>query len=168
MPGGLKQLVSLSYFNGANGIRVNRPTANDAVGPTALFTIAGGLVLVTNLIGIVTTVRTGGAGATQVFSHSTGPTVLCLATITGLATVGTTITVTGDPADALVIGVGTAVANTFPPIQGGMKGSGAGGISQFGLICGVGTITTTISIATTGATRYILTYIPLDDSASVT
>jgi hypothetical protein len=167
MPGGLKQLIAQTYFNGAQGLRVNRPATNDAVGPTAIFTIAGGLVLVTNLVGIVTTVRTGGAGVTQLFSHSTGPTALCTVGITGLAAVGTIMTITGDPGEPLVFAVGTTVANTFPPIQGGMKGSAAG-INQFGMIMGVGTITTTISIATTGATRYILTYIPLDDGASVT
>lgn len=167
MSGGLKQLVEATYLQAGLGIRVNRPAANDAVGPTNLFTIAGGLVLVTGLTGVVTVVRTGGAGATQLFSHSTGATALCLATITGLATVGTTMVITGDPADAMVIGVGTGVANTFPPIQGGMKGSGAGGIQQFGLVCGVGTITTTISIVTTGATRYRLSYIPIDEGATV-
>ena len=163
----LKALIQAIYRQGGTGIKVNRAAANDAVGPTAIFTITGGLVLVTGLTGTVTVVRTGGAGVTQLFSHSTGPTALCVAGITGLATVGTTITITGDQADPLIIGVGTGVANTFPPIQGGMKGSGAGGVSQFGLICGVGTITTTISIATTGATRYCLTYIPLDDGAAV-
>jgi hypothetical protein len=162
----LSSLIKRSYLNAGLGIIVPRVTAADAVGPTALFTIAGGLVLITSLVGVVTVVRTGGAAVTQLFSHSTGATALCTATITGLATVGTTITVTGDPGEPLVIGVGTGVANTFPPIQGGMKGSGAG-INQFGLICGVGTITTTISIATTGSTRYILSYIPIDDTAIV-
>lgn len=163
----LKGIIESTYKNAGTGIRVNRATAADAVGPTNLFTITGGLVLVTGLVGVVTTLRAGGAGATQVFSHSTGPTVLCAATITGLATVGTTITITGDPADFAIIGVGTAVANTFPPIQGGMKGSGLGAIQQFGPICGVGTITTTLSLSTAGATRYIITYIPLDDAALV-
>jgi hypothetical protein len=159
--------IKASYLNAGLGIHVERVLAADAVGPTNIFTIAGGLVLITGLYGVVTTLRAGGAGVTTVFSHSTGPTTLCLATITGLAAVGTTLALTGDPADALIIGVGTGVANTFPPIQGGMKGSGAGGISQFGLVCGVGTITTTISVVTAGATRYALTYIPIDSQATV-
>jgi hypothetical protein len=163
----LSSQIKAAYLNAGLGIRVERPIANDAVGPTAIFTIAGGLVQVTGLYGVVTTLRAGGAGVTQVFSHSTGPTVLCVATITGLATVGTIITLTGDPADALIIGVGTGVLNTAPPVQGGMKGSGAGGISQFGLVMGVGTITTTISVVTAGATRYVLTYIPIDSAAYV-
>lgn len=162
---GLKNLQEVIYLNGGTGIRVNRAAANDAVGPTNIFTVAGGLVLLTGLMGVVTTVRTGGAGATQLFTHTA--TALCIAAITGLATVGTVITITGDPADAAIIGVGTGVANTVAPLQGGLKGSGAGGVNQFGLIIGVGSITTTISLVTTGATRYILTYIPLDDGASV-
>lgn len=163
----LRGIAEKTYMNGGTGIRVNRAAAVDAVGPTVIFTITGGIVLITGLIGVVTTLRAGGAGVTTVFSHSTGPTNLCLATITGLAAVGTTFTITGDPADALVIGVGTGVANTFPPIQGGMNGSAAGGIQQFGLLFGVGTITTTISVVTAGATRYILTYIAQDDGAAV-
>lgn len=163
----LRAIAAKTYMQAWPGIRVNRAAALDAVGPTAIFTITGGLVLVTGLVGIVTVLRAGGAGVTTVFSHSTGPTNLCVATITGLATVGTTFTITGDPADPLIIGVGTAVANTFPPIQGGMMGSGLGGIQQSGVIMGVGTITTTISIVTAGQTRYMLTYIPLDDAAAV-
>jgi hypothetical protein len=164
---GPKAVIERVYQQGGTGIRVNRAPAADAVGPTAIFTITGGLVLVTNLLGVVTVARTGGAAVTTVFSHSTGPTNLCLPTITGLATVGTTFTLTGAFGDALVIGVGTTVANTFPPIQGGMMGSGLGGIQEFGVIMGVGTITTTISVVTAGSTRYIITYIPLDDAAAV-
>jgi hypothetical protein len=163
---GLASLIKRAYINGAQGIKVTRAAANDAVGPTTLFTVAGGYILLTGLYGFVTTVRTGGAGATQLFTHTA--TALCVAGITGLATVGTAITITGDPADPLVIGVGTGVANTVAPLQGGNKGSGAGGQNMFGLILGVGVLTTTISIVTTGATRYVLTYIPIDDVALVT
>lgn len=154
-----------TYLQAGLGIRVNRAAAADLVGPTAIFTIAGGLVLVTSLVAVVTVLRAG-ALATTLFSHSTGATALCLATATIASPVGTTITLTGDPAEALVIGVGTGVANTFPPIQGGMKGSPAG-INMFGVIMGVGTITTTISVVTAGSTRYRLTYIPIDEGATV-
>ena len=163
---GLRALVEATYNNAGTGIRVNRVAAPDAVGPTNLFTIQGGLVQVTGLIGIVTVLRAG-AAATTVFSHSTGPTLLCVATPTVASPVGTVFSITGDPFDGLIVGIGTTVLNTFPPIQGGMKGSGLGGVQQFGLYCGVGTITTTISFSTAGSTRYILTYIPLDDGATV-
>jgi len=165
MSGGLKQLVEATYLQAGLGIRVNRAPAADAVGPTNIFTIAGGLVLVTSLVAVVTTLRAG-ALATTLFSHSTGPTALCLATNTIASPVGTTITLSGDFGEQLIVGVGTGVANTFPPIQGGMKGSGAGE-QMFGVIMGVGTITTTISVVTAGATRYRLSYIPIDEGATV-
>jgi hypothetical protein len=162
---GLASRIKASYFDAGLGIRVPRVIAADAVGPTNLFTVAGGYIILTGLYGIVTAARTGGAGATQVFTHTA--TNLCIAGITGLATVGTVVTITGDPADALIIGVGTGVANTVAPLQGGIKGSGVGGMNMFGLILGVGSITTTISIVTTGATRYVISYIPIDDTARV-
>jgi hypothetical protein len=162
---GLKTLANRTYLQAGTGIRVNRVTANDAVGPTTLFTVTGGPVLLTGLYGVVTTVRTGGAGATQVFTHTAVN--LCIATITGLATVGTIISITGDPGDPLIIGVGTGVANTFAPIQGGLNGSATTGVQMFGIVLGVGVLTTTISIATTGATKYIATYIPLDDASAL-
>lgn len=161
----LASLVKRSYLNAGLGIRINRVAAVDAVGPTNLFTVAGGLVLLTGLYGVVTVVRTGGAGVTQLFTHTAVN--LCVATITGLATVGTTFTITGDPADPMVIGVGTGVANTKAPLQSGVKGSGLGGMNMFGVVLGLGNLTTTISVATTGATRYVLSYIPLDDAAIV-
>lgn len=161
----LTQETKELILNAGLGRRVYRASAADAVGPTNLFTIANGLILMTGLYGIVTVVRTGGAGATQVFTHTA--TNLCAATITGLATVGTVVTITGDPADNLIIGVGTGVANTVAPLQGGLKGSGAGGINQFGIVLGIGSVTTTISIATTGETRYVMSYIPIDATAYV-
>jgi len=158
-------MVKRSYLNAGLGIRINRVAAADAVGPTNLFTVAGGLILLTGLYGVVTVVRTGGAGVTQLFTHTAVN--LCTATITGLATVGTVITITGDPADPAVIGVGTGVANTVAPLQGGLKGSVLGGMQMFGVVLGLGSITTTISVATTGTTRYVASYIPLDDAAIV-
>jgi hypothetical protein len=77
------------------------------------------------------------------------------------------ITITGDPADGAIIGIGTGVANTVAPLQGGLQGSGAGGMNMFGVVLGVGNLTTTISVATTGATRYVLSYIPIDPLAFV-
>jgi len=162
---GLPQIVQAAYNQAGLGIRVNRAAAADAVGPTNIFTVAGGPVLVTSLIGVVTVARTGGAGVTQVFTHTAVN--LCVATITGLATVGTVVALTGDPADPLAIGVGTAVANTFAPVQGSMKGSATSGIQQFGVLIGLGSITTTITVVTAGSTRYILTYIPMDDASIV-
>jgi hypothetical protein len=160
----LTQQIKGTYFNAGTGIRLNRAAAADAVGPTNLFTISGGLILLTGLYGVVTILRAG-ALATQVFTHTA--TALCVATPMISATVGTVITITGDVADLAIIGIGTGVANTVAPLQGGLKGSALGGTQMFGMILGVGSITTTISVVTAGATRYILTYIPLDNTSSV-
>jgi hypothetical protein len=161
----LSESVKSCYLNGGLGIKVRREAAADAVGPTTIFTVNGGYVLLTGLYGVVTTARTGGGAVTQVFTHTA--TNLCAATITGLATIGTVITLTGTFADNLLIGVGTGVANTTAPVQGGLKGSAAGGEQMYGVILGVGNLTTTISVVTAGATRYVLTYIPIDDVAHV-
>ena len=153
------------------GLRVNRGAAVDiAPGPTNIFTIAGGRIILTGLYGIVTIIRSGGAPATMALAFSVGPTALhapALA-ITGNATVGTIFDITGDPADALIVGVGTGVAETSPPIQAGMHGSATAGIQQPGLVLGAGSITVAHSaVGATGTTRYVLTYIPLDAAVTV-
>ena len=156
--------------NGGKGLKVARAAAADIVAATTIFTITNGFVLVTGLIGVVTVIRSGGGGSTMALTFSVGATALhtpALA-ITGNATVGTVFTLTGDPGDALVVGVGTGVLNTAPPIQGGMQGSALAGIQQFGLILGVGLIQVAHSaIGATGSTRYTLSYIPLDAGAVV-
>jgi len=155
---------------GLLGLRVDRAAAADIVVATNIFTIAGGHILLTGLWGAVTIIRSGGAGATMSVAWSVGPTALHTpaAAVTGNATVGTVFTCTGDAADPLIIGVGTGVANTAPPIQGGLAGSGAFGVQQFGVTLGAGSITVAHSaIGATGTTRYWLTYIPLNDGVTV-
>ncbi len=130
-------------------------------GSTAtLFTVAGGLVAVTSLIGRVTTVMSGTTGA---IALGTAPTV-GTANTAGIATAG-------------VIGgaeVGTLVS---PVSSSGLAGALAvGGSKQAGaavwlttpfIVC-TGTITITTSIATmTGALSWYLTYVPVDNGASV-
>jgi hypothetical protein len=97
------------------------------------------------------------------FRHSIGPTVLCAATaITGDA-VNTLYTITGNPLDPLVIGAAGA------PIQGGLMGSPTvAAIQQWGMLMFTGNIQVTMTAAGgTGATRYVLTYIPVDFGATV-
>jgi hypothetical protein len=152
-----------TYQQGGLGIRVNRVAAADPQAAwQTIFTVTGGLVLVTGLVGVRTVIQAGGASNMQ-FRHSVGTTVLCVAAaITGNA-VSTIYTVTGNPLDALVIGAAGV------PIQGGMMGSQAGAsIQQFGIIVMAGNIQVTMTAAAgTGSTKYILTYIPLEDASSV-
>jgi len=167
---GLATEIKAILQNAGTGLKVYRPAVPDVVAATTKFTITGGFVLVTGLVGVVTVIRSGGAGATMALTFSVGPTALTTPAlaVTGNATVGTIFTITGDPGDALVVGVGTGVLNTAPPIQGGMQGSALAGIQQFGMIMGVGLIQVAHSaIGATGSTRYILTYIPLDMGAVV-
>ncbi|MDD5539119.1 MAG: hypothetical protein PHG61_00300 [Candidatus Marinimicrobia bacterium] len=147
-------------------MNVARATAADAVGPTNIFTIAGGYVQVTALFGVVTILRAG-ALATTIFNHSVGPTPLCVATPTIASPVGTIIALTGNVLDPAVISV--PVAGVSNPVQGTMMGSQNPGnpTQQIGMIMGTGTITVTISVVTAGATRYFLSYVPLDIGASV-
>jgi len=167
---GMRTEIQSILQNAGTGLKVHRAAAPDIVAATTIFTITGGFVLVTGLVGVVTVIRSGGGAATQALTFSVGPTALhtpALA-VTGNATVGTVFTITGDPGDALVVGVGTGVLNTAPPIQGGMKGSALAGIQQFGMIMGVGLIQVAHSaIGATGSTRYMLSYIPLDMGAVV-
>lgn len=92
------------------GIMVERPAAAlaiDASPGEPFFTIAGGVVLLTGLIGIIT-VAPGGA---QTLSFELDPdvgaganTVLCTPTDIVAATLTDIITISGDPGDALING----------------------------------------------------------------
>jgi hypothetical protein len=154
------------FLNGNLGIKINRPSAADAAGWVSIFTINGGLIQITGLYAIVTVLHAGAACQVQ-FRHSAGPTVLNVATAAVATPVGTVVTVTGDPADNAIIGLGTGVLNTFVPLQGGMKGSPTTGIQEMGLVCGVGTIDVDWTVSTAGSTRYVLTYIPIDNQSHV-
>ena len=156
----------LSYSQAGLGIRRNRAAAADAVGPTTIFTITGGLVIGTSLVAVFTALPAG-ALATTLYTHSVGPTNLNVATPTVAAPAGTIISVTGNPLDTLI--VSGVVAGVGTPVQGSMMGSQNPGnpYQQFGMIMAQGTIRVTISVVTAGSTRYIITYIPLDDAAII-
>jgi hypothetical protein len=161
----LTQEIHAMYLNGNLGIKVPRIAALDVAGWVPIYTIAGGFVQVTGLYAVVTVLHAGALCQVQ-FRHSVGGTVLNVLTNAVASPVGTLVTITGDPADPAIIGVGTGVLDTAPHIQGGMKGSG-GGVQQMGRVMGAGTIDVDWTVVTAGQTRYILTYIPLDPNAYV-
>ena len=163
---GQATFVRESHLNGNLGLMVKRVAALDIAASTPIFQILGGYVQVTGLYGFVTVLHAGGANTIQ-FRHSVGPTVISTATPAVASPVGTIYSCLGDPASPVAIGVGTGVLLTAPPVQGGMKGAGASGIQQMGLVCGIGTIDVTFSVVTAGSTRYVLTYIPIDELARV-
>jgi hypothetical protein len=155
-------LIQRIYLQGGLGVRIDRlPAADPQAAWQTIFTITG-LVQITGLIGVRTVIQAGGASNMQ-FRHSVGPTVGCLAAAITGDTVNTIYTITGNPNDALIIGLGGT------PIQGGGMGSQAvASVQMFGSLAFTGNIQVTMTAAAgTGSTRYVLTYIPLDDAALV-
>lgn len=146
------------------GLRINRATAADPQNVWQnLFTIAGGTIAITSLIGVRTIIQAGGASTMQ-FRHSVGPTVMDsgAAVITGNA-VGTIYVLTGDIGDPVQVGAAGAAVGAGKVVAT----SGSYGVLPL-IIVGAGTIDVIMTAAAgTGSTRYILTYIPLDDAVTV-
>jgi len=149
---------------GGLGWRLDRAAAADPQNAWQnLFTIAGGYIAITGLIGVRTVIQAGGASTMQ-FRHSVGPTVFDAGTlaITGDA-VGTIYVLTGDTTDPIVSGVAGA-AVMFGKLVA--TSTTYGGRPLF--IVGPGTIDVIMTAAAgTGSTQYILTYIPLSDAVTV-
>jgi len=151
-------------FAGGIGYRVNRAAAADPQNVwESLFTIAGGLIAITGLYGVRTVIQAGGASTMQ-FRHSVGPTVLDAGTLAITAdAVDTIYLLTGDTTDPIVSGAAGAA------VMGGklVATSATYGATPL-FIVGAGTIDVTMTaVAGTGSTRYVLTYIPLDDEVTV-
>jgi hypothetical protein len=140
------------------GYLVTKAAANFPQSATAtLFTVSGGAVLVTSLIGIVTTVV---AGSDPVLTLGTAPTVGTadtdgIATTTALTSqeVGTIVTVEKSS------GLGGAL------VVGSLAGSA--GFLDTPFVVSAGTITWTTGASKTGQMKWYLTYVPLDTGASV-
>lgn len=153
-----KQLRRLQF-----GELVTKAAANLPQSATAtLYTVSGGAVLVTSLIGIVTTVI---QSSDPVLSLGTAPTVgtavtngIATTTVLTSAEVGTIVTVassaglpTGLVVQATAAKAGTAVFTSLSD----------------SFVVSAGTITWTTGASKTGALKWYLTYVPLDDGASV-
>ena len=125
-----------------------------------LFTVAGGMVMVTSLVGRVSTVLSGTTGA---IALGTKPTVgteetagISTAGVVGGAEVGSVVT-------AVKLTTGLAGA-----VQANLFAGNAIGISVIPFVVNAGIIEVTTSVATmTGAIDWYLNYVPLDDGASV-
>lgn len=122
-----------------------------------LFTVTGGRVVITSLAGTVSTVI-GGTATT--LALGTAPTVgtaasagIASATAITSKEAGTHIWLPATAGSALVVG---ANAGGAAQLLGGQA-----------YVVSAGTITWTTSASTTGAISWALTYIPLDDGASV-
>lgn len=145
------------------GVKVEKAAAVLPASTTqTLFTISGGRVMVTSLIGEVTTVFDGTVNSLSVEAD---PTVgaaadLAAATVCTSDAAGTLYTVHGIQAALL----GTQKeGGTEVPTHAVAKSPVGGG---FVVPAGVIQLKTTAT-DTTGATKWTLTYVPLDDGASV-
>lgn len=122
---------------------------------TPYWTVAGGLVLVTSLVGIVTTVFEANA-TTLLFSAV--PT-------TGTATnmCGASASLSGKEVGGLLSVDGTAITTALQSTNAGDIG-----LMTKPIVVSPGTINALTAVAeNTGACRWLLTYIPLEEGASV-
>jgi len=119
---------------------------------STLFTITGGRVLVTSIVGEVTTVIETLANNTKLTANPTTGTSVDMCAVLDISAdeVGCLYGITGDPADALV---GTNAGLTV-----GMKN---------GLVVNEGTIDLDCAASATGSIKWTLHYIPIDVGATV-
>lgn len=136
------------------GIRVERATAAlPATTTGALFTVAGGNVLITSITGVVTTSIQAQANAVKLVATPTTGAVNDLSgtvDINGLAA-GGLLAPQGLAADALVKSTGGGISNLRQPI-----------------VVAPGAIGLNTAATNTGSIRWTVTYVPLDNGGVVT
>lgn len=157
-----RQLRRLLYGEQIQKLAQTPPNSGSSA---TLFTVAGGMVLVTSLVGRVSTVLSGTTGA---ISLGATPTVgasgaqvagIAAATVVGGGEVGATYAVA-----ATIAGAPTTLANGGASAVAGKSPF----LAQSGFVVQAGIITITTSVATmTGAIDWYLTYVPLDNGAAV-
>jgi len=156
----IKALVS-SRAGGLLGTRVFRASANlpqSAAGN--LFTVQNGVVLVTYIVGEVTT-GMGAVGNNTSLQHSVGATALCGVLDTANDAAGILYHISGDPAEPL--------RRSAACMSGGMRGglaAGAGLIAN-GVLCNPGNIQLLCAANNTGQCQWTLFFIPIDPEANV-
>lgn len=135
------------------GVRVDRATQTiPQTAQAALFTVSGGRVMVTSIVGEVTTVIGGTATTLALVGNPTVGTDVTFATATAITSkeVGSLIGLAGT--------VGTAL---------NVQSAGAGALPSAGVVVPVGTIDWLTSASTTGAIKWSITYVPLDAGATI-
>lgn len=121
----------------------------------ALFTITGGRVMITSIIGEVTTVIETQANATKLKFNpdATGAdTDLCVALDITADAVGTLYSITGDFSDGLTEGLLCLEADA---------------VLEHPIILSEGAIELDCAATNTGSIAWTLTYIPIDNGASI-
>lgn len=135
------------------GFRVARSTGTLAATTVPIFTVAGGQVLVTSCYGIVTTTVT----VANSYRLQFNPTAAAVATADLFA--ATDIGTTDSPAGSLLLFDGTRTSTL-------LIGAGTKGFAVPGLVLQPGQIES-VSAGTDGVINWVLTYVPLDDGATV-
>lgn len=138
--------------NAIYGIRVDRVAAVlPATGNSTLFTIAGGRIILTGIIGEVTTVASATATNIKLTSVSTA--------IGGAGTdLATNVAITS-----------AAVGTLYSPTAIGAAGQIGATVTQNNEeILPIGLIRLTTDATNTGAMKWTVLYIPFDDGATVT
>jgi hypothetical protein len=140
------------------GVRVSKATGTVANGATTLFTIAGGRVVVTSLVGRVTTaIGATTSNAKLVYNPTAAGTSFDLCTAVDIASdaVEQTYYIAGSVASGGALLVGGAVGQ-------------ANGVFASPYILQAGTLEQNLSADPVGgAITWTLTYYPFDDGASV-
>lgn len=119
----------------------------------AIFTVTGGDVLITSLVGEVTTAIQAQATTVQII---------------GNPTTGTDVNWTNSTGDINGKEIGSTV--TLPAAFAGtalVNAAGGNGLSAVPILARVGTIDLKTGASSTGAMKWYLTYVPLDDGAAV-
>ena len=135
------------------GIRVDRATSTlPQTAALDIFTIAGGRVAMTAIVGEVTTVL----GAVGNLSLEVNPTVgtttaLCAVVASATEEVGAQFSIDGTVGTAMLSGLGGAVAMQSKPV-----------------VLSEGTLALRASASSTGAIQWTIWYVPIDDGAYVT
>lgn len=127
-----------------------------------IFLVTGGLVLVTSIVGIVTTVL-GGAANLNLTHTPTGGSAGDLSAATAVDTdaVGTIYTISGVAADLMSV---QAVAGvTVPNVTFGLNLFQAAG----GLVLPAGALKQKTSAAQTGAVKWHCTWVPIEAGAAL-
>jgi hypothetical protein len=138
--------------NAIYGLKVDRAAGNLAqTGNLVLFTVTGGRVILTGFVGEVTTVIQSQANAVKFNTLGTVgslSTDLCATVETNALAVGNLIGFAGGASNAAVVG-----SNVLQPNE---------------TIIQPGSIRMNAAASNTGQMKFTLTYIPLDDGATVT
>ena len=136
------------------GQTVERATAIIVIGTNSIFTVSGGRIVVTQILGEITIIMQNIVTLLRLQSDPTTGTTrdICANLDVDLYAAGDLLGITGVTADAMI-----------PPLTGGVIEA-----QTMGVIVQEGTIDLVAGAGNTGSVKWTLKYIPLDDGATVT